>query len=445
MVMMASAASAQPAALEVDPYLTNVSRFESWSFFEPPPAGGDPTYTLLGNRATLGVRVKGVRFDLDGAFEYGQLANLPARANGPGALGPGALYFEAARTPAAYQLYFRTLSLRVKNVIAGLSIEVGRMHYTSGDGQSGVEARLIGGFEWSMFQRAFDGARVDVERTRWRAHAALLFPTQGGFEESANPTLSKLRLITVEGAVSPVHGFVYHYRDRRDVTARPDNTGLTATNTDIDITTVGGSHVGTYSTGSGEIGSTVWVAVQRGNWFGDTHRAFSVASEVGHTWRSWWQPLVRAGFLYASGDDDPADYKHGTFFQMVPSAQRYARSLTYAQMNVRDAFVRVHLQPRDYLGVDAEVHRVSLAHDADRWYAGSGATAGAGTFFGYTDRLSFDASGLGTIIEVSADAKFSKRWSVQGYLGLMRGGEVVRRSFAGDHLRFFYLQNVLRF
>ena len=38
------------------------------------------------------------------------------------------------------------------------------------------------------------GVRVDVSRPRWHATAALLFPVQGAFEESANATMSDVRV-----------------------------------------------------------------------------------------------------------------------------------------------------------------------------------------------------------------------------------------------------------
>jgi hypothetical protein len=34
---------------------------------------------------------------------------------------------------------------------------------------------------------------------------------------------------------------------------------------------------------------------------------------------------------------------------------------------------------------------------------------------------------------------------MKAYLGWMKGGEVVRRSFTGDRLVFFFLENVLAF
>jgi len=41
---------------------------------------------------------------------------------------------------------------------------------------------------------------------------------------------------------------------------------------------------------------------------------------VGHRLsRVPWQPRVRAGAAWASGDGDPTDGTHGTFFPLLPS------------------------------------------------------------------------------------------------------------------------------
>jgi hypothetical protein len=105
----------------------------------------------------------------------------------------------------------------------------------------------------------------------------------------------------------------------------------------------------------------------------------------------------------------------------------------------------LRLQPARRVRLAGEWHRVSLAERADRWYAGSGATARQGVFFGYTSRPSVQAKGLGTIAEVSADIALTPRWSITGYAGVMNGGDVVNRQFAGDRMRFLYLQSGLRF
>lgn len=459
------AASAAPQTTTVAGYLTDVTRVESWSFFEPRPGGGDPTYAFLGNRATLGVRVDAPRLAMDAAFQYAQLIGLPSGSIGPGPLGSGALYYFAAEAPESYQLYFKTMWLRVKNVFPGASLTVGRLGYSSGEenvsGDASIDAvtrlrlgsRLVGDDEWSIFQRSFDGARLDVDRRGWSASAALVFPTQGAYEESANPTMSSVKVLGATMTVKPaivahqhLQFFTYHYRDRRDVRARPDNAALPAPRAvDVSIATMGGSHVGVFPTRAGRVDTVLWAAAQSGEWYGQPHRAFSIAAEAGLRWASAWRPWLRAGYLHASGDRDPHDTRHGTFFQMLPDVRRYAQSATYSQMNMRDAFAQVVVEPEARVRARAEVHRLSLAAAADRWYSGSGATSRDGSYFGFSGRASNGARRLGTVIEGSIDVAVRHHWSVNGYVGWMKGGAVVKRLFAGDRLTFFYLENVLRF
>jgi hypothetical protein len=313
-------------------------------------------------------------------------------------------------------------------------------------------SRLIGGFEWSLFQRAFDAARADYDRPSWSATAALMFPTQGAYEESANPTMSSLKLLTAAFTTKPsltprqqVQIFAYHYRDQRDVRARPDNSGRLPRRIDVDIATVGASQAGSFAAGRGEIDTVAWAAMQRGDWYGQDHTAFSVALESGYRWRVRGRPWLRAGYQYSSGDSQAGDVRHETFFAMLPSLNRYSQSTTYTPMNLRDAFVQFALEPHARVRTWLDVHQLTLANVGDRWYHGSGATSRTGTFFGFSGRMSGGATGLGTIVEGTIDLSLRPAWSMRSYLGWMRGGDVVRRSFRGDRLLFWTFENVLTF
>jgi hypothetical protein len=466
-VIFSPALSAQTGSSDdpiVTAYVHDTTRVESWSFFQPAEGGGDPTYSLVANRATLGVRVTSRRLEIDGAFQYAQLLGLSERSLGPGALGSGGFYFFSAEAPAAYQLYFKTLNMRVKDVLPGLSIGVGRMGFSSGDESSSgnasiddlkrrrIGSRMIGEFEWSVFQRSFDAVRLDAERRAWSANASLLFPTQGGYEESANLTISALKILTTSVTVKPsllgtheAQLFAYHYRDHRDVRARPDNTLAGSRRADVSLATFGASTVGSFQLGAGDADTVVWMAGQRGDWYGLDHRAFSAAIEGGYRLKSAWRPWLRVGFLHASGDSDSLDGRHGTFFQMLPSIHRYSKSTTYALMNLRDAFAELAFEPNPRMSIRAELHRLSLAHGADRWYYGSGATSRDAPFFGFTTHASGGGKRLGTLAELSADVSLKRPWSMNAYVGWMKGGEVVRRNFVGDRLVFFFVENVLSF
>jgi hypothetical protein len=130
---------------------------------------------------------------------------------------------------------------------------------------------------------------------------------------------------------------------------------------------------------------------------------------------------------------------------MLPTVRKYSLSATYSTMNLDDKFLQVIARPSTRVTLRGDLHWLDLAEAADLWYVGSGATQRSGTIFGYAGRRSGGAESFGTVLEGSADWTISPRWSVNGYLGWIRGGDVVRATFAGDRLTFAYLENVFQF
>ena len=442
-------------------------RVESWRYFEPRPAGGEPDYTYLGDRLRFDVRRHWAKADLTMSAQYVGMVNLPDQASGPGALGTGALYFDqGGRRSNSSQIYLRFANVRFPSLTKGVDLQVGRMGYTSGaEAPSGVpkietvkrqrlDARIVGEFEWSIYQRVFDGVRVDVTQPRWRATGVAFMPTQGGFARAANQTM---RDVVVAGATvssrpgggdgrhTQVQGFGWQYHDRRAVTQRPDNTGRASlAGVDIDVTTGGAVVLGAYPVGRGEADVFAWAAGQVGQWYGDDHRAVALALEGGYQWTTApWRPWLRAGVFHASGDDDPADDAHSTFFPMLPTVRRFSQTTVYSTMNVQDLFVQVQARPRPALGLRLDVRRLNLASRADLWYAGSGATLSRGATFGYAGRRSNGSRRLGTEVEASADYAITPRVSVNGFLGHLRGGPVVTGTFANGNLWFGYIESVV--
>ena len=445
----------------------NLTRFESWRYFEPPPGGGEPEYSFLGNRLRVEARGRWRRAEITLAAQYAGQLGLPTGASGPGSFGTGALYFDQSGSREnPQQIYLRYANVRFPNVLPGFDVQLGRMGYTSGaeapSGMPKIEAikrqrldsRLVGEFEWSYYQRGFDGIRVDATRTRWRATGIAVMPTQGGFARVAGPTITD---IVVAGATissrpaaktalshTQVQGFGLEYHDRRPVTQRPDNTGRTATAVDIDVATFGGVALGAYPAGPGEADLFVWTAAQVGSWYDDDHRAFALAAEGGYQWtKAPWHPWIRGGVFHASGDDSAVDGRHGTFFPMLPTLRRFSQTTVYSTMNLRDGFVQLLARPRPALGLRLDVHRLTLASPADLWYGGSGATLGAGNTFGYAGRRSNGSRDLGTSVETSADFAVTSHISVNAFLAHIRGGPVVTGTFDGDHLWYGYIESIV--
>ncbi len=457
---------ATSAAPPVTGFLTNWTRMERTSYFEPQPGGGNHDYGHISNRRRFGLRRSTERYDLMAAGQYVQFGGLPNDAVGPGALGVGALYFGHSRDTSSNQIYLKYLNVRLTDLLPGLTVQLGRFGYASGGEVTSspakvetvkrlrVHSRLIGGFEWSLYQRSYDGFRVDVRQPAWVATFSGFRPTQGGFEEEANGHVEALDVLAGTLTLLPDEVvphtdwqvFAYRYDDRRRVTGRPDNTGRPVAAADVQINSFGTTLVGAYPSGAGELDLLVWLVGQSGSWYELDHGALAIVSEVGYQWReAQWRPWIRGGFLRASGDDDPSDATHGTFFQMLPTVRKYSLSATYAQMNLWDAFGQLILRPTDKLNVRADVHRLGLIEAADRWYQGSGVTQEEGTIFGYAARPSNGATDLGTVVEGAATYTVNPTWSVNGYVGSMTGGDVVTGAFAGDRLTYAYLENIVSF
>ncbi len=443
------------------------SRVELWRFFEPPAGGGHHEYAFGANRLFAGVQRNTRRYDLTAALQYVHFLGLPSGAVGPGPLGISAVYYAHAGRSDSHQLYVRYANVRLKCLLPGTIVQIGRMPYSSGaeaaSGNARIEAvkqqriaaRLVGEFEWSIYQRAYDGVRVDTVHRRWSGTAVAFHPTQGGFEDAAG---LMMRGVTVLGgaltaqsaAVTPAvqwQLFTSRYRDTRRVGARPDNSARPAQSIDVGINTFGAAIVAAPPPRDGrQWDGMLWIAGQSGSWYEQLHRALSVAAEAGYQWvAAPSQPWVRGGWLFASGDRNPADNRHGTFFQMLPTVRRYAQTALYSQMNNTEVFAQIMLRPRPPLGLRFDWHRVGLASARDAWYFGSGATQERGTIFGFSTRPSYGATSLATIGEASADYAISRHWSINGFASVARGGRVVAPAFAGRTMTFGYVENVLQF
>jgi hypothetical protein len=444
----------------------NLARVESWRYFEPRPGGGDPDYTFLGDRLRVEMRRRWPRAEVTVAAQYVGFVPLPDDAIGPGALGTGALYFDQnARRTTPQNVFLRLANVRLPEVLPGVDLQIGRMGYTSGaEAPSGVpkiesvkrqrlDARLVGEFEWAVVQRTFDGVRADVTRPAWKITGVALLPTQGGFAAPAGTTMRELLVTgaTVSsrpsrpaGAATQLQGFGWYYGDRRRVTQVPDNSGRTGSRADVKIATGGAAMIGAYPAGPGEVDVLGWTVLQGGSWYGDRHAAAALAGEAGYQWvRTAWRPWLRAGVFYASGDDDPADGTHGTFFPMVPTVRRFAQTTVYGTMNLRDVFVQAIARPRPALGLRLDIHDLALASGADLWYAGSGATRSRGAVFGYAGRLAAGQRPLGTTVEGSVEWAASSRVSFAVFAAQMRGGPAVAASFAGRTLWFAYAESAV--
>jgi len=464
-------------------------RGEFVDWFRPPadaaPRGAE-RYDLFASQLRAGVEVNVPHLDFRLVGQDTRLVNLPDDASGiPGIgnLGPGALYF--AHSPHLDrdntdqgETFLKEAWVRVRDpgAGAGVTFDVGRFEHADGAEttprdptlawlkRQRIAERLIGPFGYTHVTRSFDGVRGAWDHRRVNLTAIALHPTHGGFEVSANRGMWDVSLAGLAATMRPLGDavptdarvFYLYYDDRRfaDRTApgdappvKVDNRplALRARDTDAIALHMGGAHFLTaFPLGPGTVDGLFWGVVQGGEWGRLGHRAWALALEAGYQLqRAPWAPWLRAGYDQSSGDDDPNDGRHHTFFQGIPTARLYAQLPFYNLMNGQDTFVQLILKPHARVTVRTDWHWLRLSEKKDLWYSGGGATND--DVFGYAGIAANDRRELAQLVDVGVSVTLLKQLSGHAYYGHAFGGGVVKRTFAGSDADYGYLELVFRY
>lgn len=448
-------------------------RAESYGWFET--TGFQDGYTFGAAQLRLSLGQQRERWDWLVEGEFPVLFNLPARAVAPaprGQLGLGASYFAAnGRQDASAVL--KQAYVKAKGLFGDgrSSLKVGRFEFVEGTETTPKDAtlaalkrerlahRLIGNFGFSHVGRSFDAVQYV------RDNKASNFTFVGGRAVEGVFQLRALKELDVDfwyGAYTkPLHArrvesefrlFGLHYHDGRGA-LKTDNRTTAARRADtenIRINTVGGHYIAAVATKRGTLDLLAWGVGQFGRWGSLAHRAGAVAFEGG------FQPAgslskvktwVRAGYFRSTGDGDPADARHETFFQVLPTPRVYARFPFYNLMNSEDAFAQLSLKPHARLALRADLHALRLSNARDLWYAGGGAFQE--TTFGYQGRPSGGRRSLGTLFDLSADVSVTPTTTLTFYGAGVRGGAVASSVYpaGGDNptARLIYAELTKRF
>jgi hypothetical protein len=212
----------------------------------------------------------------------------------------------------------------------------------------------------------------------------------------------------------------------------------------VRITTIGGHLLQVFPSPSGPVDLLLWGALQTGAWGALDHAATAAALEIGIQPRlGTLRPWLRIGLFRGSGDGDPLDGDHDTFFQTLPTPRPYARFPFYDFNNTTEVFADLSLRPHDAVTVRAGVHGIRLSEAADLWYVGGGPFEDE--TFGYAGRPSGGGRGLATVADLSV-AVAPARWAtIEAYLALAADGEVIRSIYPeGGNGRLAYLELELR-
>jgi hypothetical protein len=186
--------------------------------------------------------------------------------------------------------------------------------------------------------------------------------------------------------------------------------------------------------------------VQTGRWGTQQQRAYAIDFEGG------WQPKVlpklklwlRTGYTKGSGDNNPNDNTHGTFFPVLPTPRPYARFPFFNMMNTEDLMGALILRPQAKVTFSSEFHSLRLSNANDLWYAGGGVFQP--WTFGYIGRFTSGRRSLGNLYDTSAEFRASRKVTLTAYLGYTQGLAAMEQIYPEDNDgRFGYIEFLYRF
>jgi Alginate export len=445
-------------------------RTEAWDWFQPPtPAQNAYAFEHSLLRIGLGQKLERFEWFVEGAQDaILDLPNGPVLGGRPGQLGLGDTYFVANGSGQNNVNGFVRQVYVVVALPADAKLKLGRFTFLDGAEvtpkdkslatlvSTRIAQRLIGDFGFSAVGRSYDGVQL-VSNTHAGNFTFLgARPTRGVYQIDAMGELDidvfyGAYTVLVDAAKSSGEFRVFGlgYVDERASILKTDNRSTASRAADhnhIRIGTYGADYVHVFRTQNhGQFDVLFWCAFQNGSWGLLTQRAGSVIAEAG------WQPLVRklnpwfrAGYSLGSGDHDPADGRHGTFFQVLPTPRPYARFPFYNMMNNEDFFGSATFRLPRSLVIKSELHALRLADANDLWYGGGGAFQPH--TFGYTGRTSAGNRALANVWDVSMDVPLRCGFSLTTYYARAWGKDLVQSIYpAGSIAQFGYVETNFHF
>lgn len=446
-----------PEGLFYDGYARNRYEFTEWHV--PEYLHRDATFDDL--KAQIGGGYRTATLEAYAQAQFFGGFHIPDKTGGPGQtyylLNPDE-YF----TSVGYRQAYVSFKQSGQNPVTA---KVGRFLFSSGEEVASKDAavswlqsfrvaqRLIGVSDYNV-GRSFSGVRLDRNDGPHTVTLSFTHPSQGVSEANINPTITKVDIATAaytysEGSLE-AQGFFYYYGDGRGI-APIDNRTAEERDRDrsfINIYTYGGSAVKVFGLGDDQFLDTVaWGAVQSGNWGNLEHQAAAGVLEAGYQFRGVpWQPWLRAGWNYGSGDRNTTDNKHTTFSQLIPTARRYAQTPIYNMQNNNDLFIQAIVKPTNALRVRSDLHYLELSSNKDFLYFGAGPNV-KDKYFGMGGLPSGGAYNIGVLLDADISYQFTEMLSSGVYVGHVFPEGVLQADFPAGRqsVTYAFWEVILKF
>lgn len=448
-------------------FVLDRTRVNSWQWFAAPPKTN--SYGYVESLLRLGIAQRFHRWDWLLEISQPAVLDAPDNAISPiaaqGQLGLGASYYASNASnsyPAA--AFFKQGFLRRQFGEGGTNLRLGRLEFIEGQEtkarnptQGWLQAnriahRLIGNFGFSNAQRSFDAMDGHFGNGKWDITAMAGRADQGVFNMNGNPELNvDVQYLALTRSEWKQHvlwrAFATGYHDGRTGLTKTDSRALPVRSLDhrnIRIGTYGGDLIATVPAGPGQLDFLFWGALQNGRWGPQSHSGNAIALEGGYQLAKLpTVPWLRGGWFRSSGDNNPTDNNHRTFFQLLPTPRVYARLPFYNLMNNTDEFMQLIDKPTKRLTLRSDLHWLQLTSAHDLWYLGGGAYDNK--VFGYIGRPANGSTSFASVVDISADWQATKDLALNLYYAYAKGKTVVATIYPEDrNMQYGYVEFVYR-
>ncbi|NOQ37130.1 MAG: hypothetical protein GQ569_14760 [Methylococcaceae bacterium] len=433
--------------------------YEAWNYFQPSPAvNNNNQYDLWGVRARLGLELKSDYVDGYVEGQYLGAFGVPddSISKPGGALGLGGAYFALTRSTSPENTFLRQAYLTFKADelgLKGLSLKLGRFEYMDGmEYKTGnrkfdmtkrkrIAQRLLGTYVVYM-QRTFDGFSLSYDQPDYNFTASGFRPTQGGFNVQGQHEISDVNVFYTaltskkDALLKGTEGrlFYMYYNDDRQTKVTDNRSAANRPSLEthnLELHTLGAHALTQHKVGSGTADALMWGAYQFGDWTNQDHSAWAFDAEVSYQWDEVpLKPSLRAVYYTSSGDDNPNDNQHNTFFLGLPSGRAFAKFPFYNMMNIQDTFVELSLTPIPKSNLTFSFHQLTVNESNDLFYGGHGATSRSGAF-GYMGRPTNGNTDIGQLVDVNFTHRINEHISWRVYYGHAFGGSVTESFYKG--------------
>ncbi|HTV58580.1 MAG TPA: alginate export family protein [Verrucomicrobiae bacterium] len=446
------------------------TRVEGWDWFEANT--GNNNYAFGHSLLRLGIGQQSDRLDWKVEIAQVTIFGLPSDAvvaAPQGQLGLGGTYYAANGNHDNNAYVFLKQGYMVfKADDQKVRFKLGRFEYFDGTEVKPKDAdlaklintrvahRLISNFGFSAAQRSFDGATFAWDEGPNNVTVFAARPTRGVFQVDGMGELdvdayygAYTRSVATANSAGELRVFALGYIDHRTTVLKTDNRPQSVRAADtgkIEIATYGADYAHVLHTESaGTFDAMGWGVLQEGSWGELSQHASAFVGEFG--WQpevSHLKPWLSAGYSFGSGDGNPNDSRHGTFFQVLTTPRLYARFPFYNMMNNEDFYGTLDVHPAKRLLLRSELHALRLANAEDLWYLGGGAFQHK--TFGYTGRPSSGARSLANVWDISGDYQLTKFLGLTLYYGHAWGKSVMEGLYPKNpNAQFAYIETNFRF